>query len=105
VPLKATSEASEIFDVTASVRNPLPCFPSPLQWGGDSEHSEQGWGSDHATQTLLHTLSIRAFAKREWVSGQRPENLKKKKTCFAHFLQMSQDFLKLAEGYQRTSRS
>jgi hypothetical protein len=29
------------------------------------------------------------FAKSEWVSGQRPENLKKRKTCFAHSLQMS----------------
>jgi hypothetical protein len=30
VSIKATSEASEIFDDTVSVRNPLPCFPSPL---------------------------------------------------------------------------
>jgi hypothetical protein len=41
---------------------------------------------------ILSTLTrvfASLFAKSEWVSGQRPENLKKRKTCFAHSLQMS----------------
>jgi hypothetical protein len=38
--------------------------------------------------TLIRVFAS-LFAKSEWVSGQRPENLKKRKTCFAHSLQMS----------------
>jgi hypothetical protein len=38
--------------------------------------------------TLIRVFAS-LFAKSEWVSGQRPENLKKRKMCFAHSLQMS----------------
>jgi hypothetical protein len=46
---------------------------------------------DFAKAVLSTLIRIFAslFAKSEWVSGQSPENLKKRKMYFAHSLQMS----------------
>jgi hypothetical protein len=51
--------------------NPLPCFPSLLQWGGDSEHSEQGWGSNHVAQMRLKKGDTQNYQKGSSAPSRR----------------------------------
>jgi hypothetical protein len=39
--------------------------------------------------SILIRVFAALFAKSEWVSGRSPENLTKRKMCFAHSLQMN----------------
>jgi hypothetical protein len=41
------------------------------------------------SKQTLSSVFASLFAKREWVSGQRPENLNRRKKHVAHSLQMS----------------